>query len=52
MCEMHSEEYVRRGNCEEIVSVWSGIKFSKGKRQLGNSEGVRLQENLRASEKQ
>ena len=52
MCELHSEKYVRRGNCEEIVSVWSGIKFSKGKRQLGNSEGVRLQENLRASEKQ
>ncbi len=32
MCELHSEEYVRRGICKEIVSVWSGIKFSEGKR--------------------
>ena len=45
MCEMHSEEYVRRGNCEEIVSVWSGIKFSMWKRQVGISEGVGLPEN-------
>ena len=35
MCEMHSEEYVRRGNCEEIVSVSKCYKVFKGKKIAG-----------------
>ena len=35
MCEMHSEEYVRHGNYEEIVSVSKWYKVFKGKEIAG-----------------